>query len=246
MKLTAVGVWGGYPKVNSATSAFLVEYNGFQLLFDCGSGVLAALQNYIPVQQLDAVIVSHYHHDHIADIGPLQYAKLIQNQLNGTENTLPIYAHNRDKSAFKQLTFQQHTKGFALEEDDCIKLGPFTVRTIKTNHPVFCLAIRLDAGGKSIAFTADTEWSDALIPFIKEADFLVCEANLYEGMEGNIPGHLSGRQAGMLAKRANVKKLILTHLPHFGDLHNLLAEAKTSFSGEVVLAEEGKVYEVTD
>ncbi|MFC4403089.1 MBL fold metallo-hydrolase [Gracilibacillus xinjiangensis] len=244
MKVTALGIWGGYPKANSATSSFLVEHMGFRLLFDCGSGVLASLQNYLSVQELDAVILSHYHHDHIADIGPLQYAKLIQNQLNETDKLLPIYAHNQDKQAFDQLTFQQHTKGIALTEDEKLKIGPFTVHTLRTNHPAYCLAVRLEASGKRIVFTADSGWKNELVSFAQDADIFICEANLYRNLEGQISGHMSGRQAGKLAEKADVKRMILTHLPHFGNLEDLLQEAKNHFGGEAELAEAGNSYEV--
>lgn len=78
MKVTVIGYWGGFPAANEATSGYLFEHEGFRMLVDCGSGVLAKLQNYVSVEKLDAVVVSHYHHDHVADIGPLQYARLIK------------------------------------------------------------------------------------------------------------------------------------------------------------------------
>src|SRR5699024_12774482 len=77
MKVTIIGFWGGYPAAGGATSAYLVEEKDFKLLVDAGSGSLSKLQNYINISDLDAVIVSHYHHDHVADIGVLQYAKLV-------------------------------------------------------------------------------------------------------------------------------------------------------------------------
>ncbi|MGG5833061.1 MBL fold metallo-hydrolase, partial [Bacillus pumilus] len=62
-------------------------------LVDCGSGVLSKLQQYIDIEELDAVLLSHYHHDHIADIGPLQYAKLVGYHLGKSSGPLPIYGH---------------------------------------------------------------------------------------------------------------------------------------------------------
>ena len=47
MKLTIIGFWGGYPKKNGASSGYLLEHDGFNLLIDCGSGVLAKMQNMI-------------------------------------------------------------------------------------------------------------------------------------------------------------------------------------------------------
>src|SRR5690625_3589619 len=73
LKLTVIGCWGGYPAPGGSTSAYMVEKNNFTLLIDLGSGSLSTLQAYKNVMDIDAVIISHYHSDHIADIGVLQY-----------------------------------------------------------------------------------------------------------------------------------------------------------------------------
>ena len=65
MKMTVVGFWGGFPEAGEATSGYLFEHDGFLLLVDCGSGVLAQLQKYITPSHIDAVVLSHYHHDHV-------------------------------------------------------------------------------------------------------------------------------------------------------------------------------------
>ena len=83
MKMTVVGFWGGFPEAGEATSGYLFEHDGFRLLVDCGSGVLAQLQKYITPSDIDAVVLSHYHHDHVADIGVLQYARLITSATKG-------------------------------------------------------------------------------------------------------------------------------------------------------------------
>ncbi|PIC57591.1 hypothetical protein CSV80_08365 [Sporosarcina sp. P12(2017)] len=244
MNIIPLGIWGGYPKANSATSSFLIEHEGFHCLFDCGSGVLSSLQNHIALNQLDAVVISHYHADHIADIGSLQYSRLIQYYLGQPSPVLPIYSHARDKEQFEKLTYKEQTRGIEIQENQSVEIGPFTVTFCPTVHPVYCLAMKFTVEGQSAVFTADTEWSDKLVTFSQHADIVFCEANLYEEHLGKSPGHLAGSQAGALAEQAEVGQLILTHLPHHGDISEILNEAKKTFSGLAEIAEVGKTYAV--
>lgn len=245
MKVIPIGIWGAFPNKNEATSSFLIEQDGFRCLVDCGSGVVAAVQNYTELSEIDAVVLSHYHADHIADIGVLQHAAMIGMQLKEWTNIpLPIYAHDRDSEAFVQLSFKEVTEGRVLNAAETVRIGPWDVSFCETVHPVYCLALRFSSNGKSVVFTADTEWTEALIGFAEDADLLVAESNLYEKYIGIIEGHMSGSQAGMLAERANVHKLLLTHLPQYGNLEEILQAAKTTYSGDVNFAEIGKVYEV--
>ncbi len=73
MKLTVLGYLGGYPDAGHATSTYLIESGDYHLLMDLGSGGLLALEKVFDPLQLDAVLLTHYHHDHTADVGVLQY-----------------------------------------------------------------------------------------------------------------------------------------------------------------------------
>lgn len=244
LKIIPIGIWGGYPNKNEATSAFLIEQDGFRCLVDCGSGVLAAVQNYTKLCELDAVIISHYHPDHIADIGVLQHAAMVGMQLKEWKAPLFIYAHDKDENEFKKLSYKGVTEGQAIKASETLELGPWQVSFCETVHPVYCLAMKFTANGQTAVFTADTSWKEELIGFSQGADLLVAESNLYEKYIGIIQGHLSGSQAGELAERAGAKRLLLTHLPQYGELGGILQAAKSSYSGEVEFAVIGKNYEI--
>ncbi|MFA9560317.1 MBL fold metallo-hydrolase [Evansella sp. AB-rgal1] len=244
MKLTIIGYWGAYPEKNAATSAYLLEEENFTLLIDCGSGCLSQLQNYIDLSDLDALILSHYHHDHIADVGSLQYNMLINKHLGKKQEVFPIYGHSKDTDQFERLTFRDVTKGFEIAAGMDLKIGPWEVSFCETVHPAPCLAMRISNGEKHLVYTGDTYWCDELVPFTKEADLLLCEASLYKSDYAHLSGHSTPEFAGSLAKQAQVEKLILTHLPHFGDHQELLRMAKEEFSGSVHLAKSGLTVEL--
>ncbi|MBM7702658.1 MBL fold metallo-hydrolase [Metabacillus iocasae] len=239
MKVTVVGFWGGYPHRNEATSSYLVEHEGFKLLVDCGSGALAQLQNYIEPEDVDAMIISHYHHDHIADVGVFQYARLIQKHLGKALEVLPIYGHSHDKHGFERLTHSGITQGFAYDPNETLQIGPFSISFLQTKHPVTCYAMRIQAGNETIVYTADSSYIEEFVPFSRDADFMICECNFYGNQDGSGAGHMTSVDAGKLAAQSNVKHLLLTHLPHYGNHQQLLTEARQHFQGEITIAKSG-------
>ncbi|MCR2821041.1 MBL fold metallo-hydrolase [Lederbergia panacisoli] len=239
MEITVIGHWGGYPKAGEASSGYLLTHDGFNLLIDCGSAVLSQLQMYINPEELNAVILSHYHADHIADIGVLHHALLISKYVTGYNSNLPIYGHTYDQEGYMGLTYKDITTGIPYDKNDQTHIGPFKLEFLKTKHPVPCFAMRISCNEKTLVYTADSAYFDDLISFSKDADILLAESNFYKGMNGADAGHMTSEEAGKLAKKANVKKLVLTHLPHFGDLNQLKAEAAEYFKQEVILASKG-------
>lgn len=243
MNLTVLGCWGAYPKAGEATSGYLLQTDRHRILIDCGSGVLAQLFKYIDVAQLDAVILSHYHHDHFADIGCLQYAALIASQLGKRGTPLPIYGHSQS-DRFRELTFGRFTEGSEIKPGEPLELAGLRVDFQQTVHPVCNLAMKFQYGGKTFAYSGDTAYSEELIPFLKGSDLLLCESSLYEGQPGKEIGHLSAPETGRLAQEAAVQKLVLTHFPHYGELSGLREQAAQYYQGSIEMAETGKALQV--
>src|SRR5690625_7890103 len=91
MKVTVIGHWGGYPAKGGASACYVVEKYNFVLVVDFGSAALSKLQKYYDVPDIDAVIISHYHADHIADIGVFQYFLVVYALVAGISYLLHIY-----------------------------------------------------------------------------------------------------------------------------------------------------------
>jgi len=239
LQLTVIGRWGAYPEKGEATSSFLVEHKGFNLLLDCGSGVLSHLQYYLDLKKLDALILSHYHADHIADVGSLQYAVRIHKELNFRSQPLYIFAYPVEEKQFLSLNYKEYVEAKPILPEKPVQVGPFIIKSTPTIHNAEGLAFRLEAEEKVITFITDSAFREEFTVLAKNADLLVAGTPLFKGEEENFPNHLSAYQAGFIAKAAQSKKLLLSHLPHVGKIEVLKEEAKEAFNREVFLAKEG-------
>lgn len=246
MKLTVLGCLGAYPYQNQGTTGYLLQSDKFHLLIDAGSATLVKLEEHLEPLDLDAVILSHYHHDHIADLGVLQYYWQLHPEKD-LEAVLPIYGHTEDAFHFAELSMPGVSEGIAYYEPEELKVGPFLITFMKMIHPVPCYAMRIveEATGKVFVFTGDSGYLESFIPFAREADLFLADTYLFEGNERH-RAHFTSKESGELAQAAQVKKLVLTHLPQFGDLEQLRNEAQKAAGPDVIveLAAVDKVFEI--
>ena len=248
MKLTVVGCSGSFPSAESACSSYLVEADGFRLLLDMGNGALGELQRHCGLYDLDAIFLSHLHADHCIDLVAYSYAR--RYHPDGFPPQLPVYGPEgtcaRICGAFETPPVNGLLDVYDFHElpVGTTQIGPFEVTSAATNHPVECHALRLTAAGRTLAYSADTGVSDALVELARDADLFVCEAS-WEHSEGHPPDvHLSGLQAGEHATRAGARRLLLTHLVAWSDPDVIRAEAKAAYNGELDVAQCGRTYEI--
>jgi ribonuclease BN (tRNA processing enzyme) len=249
VKLTIVGCSGTFPGPDAACSSYLVEHDGFKLLIDAGNGSTGALQRYIDLLDLDAVLISHMHGDHYLDLITYTYARRYHPE--GFPGCLPVYgpsdleehiagAFGRPVHDLLHSVYEFHS----VAGSDRVGIGPFEIDLARVNHPVETYAVHLHAGGRTLAYSADSGISDDLVKLSKSSDLFLCEASYLEGEDNPPDIHLTGREAAEHAMRAEVDRLLLTHLVPWGDRDRTLAEATGVFGGEVLVADAGAVFEV--
>ncbi len=240
MKITIIGCRGAYPEQNQATSGYLIETSKTKVLLDCGSGVLSKVQKYILLENLDGVIFSHYHFDHCADLGCLQYATMILMQLGNRLKPLVLYGPGKEE----QLTYGEYCIGKSYLHTKHFQIGDLIFTNQKNVHDVPSYALRVeDFYRNSIVYSGDTGFYTELAKIAQNADLFLCESSLYQEQKGKIEGHLCSTEAGKLAEQAQVKQLCLTHFPHYGKIEQLLNEAKQEYTGKIVCAEEDLVFQ---
>lgn len=233
MKVTVIGCDGAYPRVNGATSAYLIEEKNTKVLLDCGSGAIARLQRHIKLSELDGIIISHYHRDHYADLECMHYAAMLDTFSKERSKALFIYGPGEEQ----MLTYKNFCTGKTFKKKDNFKIGDLTFVTQKNVHGVEAYSIKVSNDeGKAIVYTGDTGYYKELARFCMDTNILIAEASSYENEQGKISGHMTSIEAATVANEGNVNKLVLTHLPHYGNVEDLVKEAKKVFKNNVLLA----------
>ncbi len=123
-------------------------------------------------------------------------------------------------------------------------VGPFSIQAIAVLHPVESYGLRVTAGDATVAYTGDTATCEALDVLAAGADVLLAEASFRHGDDNPSGVHLTGRDAGELAVRAGVGRLVITHVPPWFDTAGRLAEARTVWDGPAEIARVGAIYDL--
>jgi len=108
--------------------------------------------------------------------------------------------------------------------------------TEKTLHTENSVAYRVESEGKSIVYTGDTDYSESLINFSKNADALIIECSMPDGLKSK--GHLTPSEVVSIANNSKAKRIIITHLYPICDDTNLFAFIRNKVEAEVTIAED--------
>ena len=223
MKLTILGNNGPYPCPGGACSGYLLtsDSGNTNLLIDCGTGTLANLSKVLSWDALDAVLLSHLHFDHMSDMLPMQYAL----QFHPRAEALRVWAPMTPAPVRALLD----VPAYALQPMEDVQIGEFSVRFFPGRHPVQSFAMRFECDGAAFVYTGDTNEIEGLGRFAENADLLLADAGLSSADWKIAAPHLSAAGCGRLARSANVKRLLLTHLnPKYAPAF-LESEARADF-----------------
>jgi ribonuclease BN (tRNA processing enzyme) len=249
MRLTVLGSAGSFPGPDSPCSAYLLEADGFRLLLDFGTGALSGLQRYASLTSVDAILLTHLHADHVQDA--VGYVVVRRYAPDGPYPPIPLYAPT---GASERLAAAYGAVGEGPLHDvytfhdlkpGTFDIGPFAVTVDRVNHPVETYAVRAEHGGRVLTYSADSSPCEALNRLAHGADLFLCEASYDEDADNPPDLHMTGREAGEIATKAGVGRLVLTHLVVAWVSEARTVEAAMSaYDGPIDVARAGTRYEI--
>jgi len=246
MELTVVGSGTGVPSLRRGSPGYGVRAGGRLVFLDLGPGVLRAMLRYgLNFSEIDVLALTHLHPDHVGDLVPflfatrysLGYTRKEPFQLLAARGFSEFYGHLQ--KAFGQWVEPPPGLMQIRELDPAgpeeVVLEGLVIKSAPTNHTDGSLAYRVEAEGRALVYSGDTDESDSLVELARGADLIVLEcANPFK-----VPGHLTPTAAGRLAAQAGVPRLVLSHFYPACDEVDVAALAAAEFPGEIIRAEDG-------
>ncbi|MBP2029531.1 ribonuclease BN (tRNA processing enzyme) [Methanohalophilus levihalophilus] len=241
MKLHFLGTGVGIPQAGRVQSGLLVEPDySRHFLFDCGAGVLQRLfeSGHSPLD-IDAIVISHLHLDHVADVLPLLKSRWLCGKTTcriiGPEGTQEWFDKMFDVYPYLQGHFDLAIT--EINPDIELDLGwNCKLSCAPGIHSIPSLGYRLEGEGNSLVYSADTEPCESIMELTREADVLVHECSFPLNFE--VTNHTTPDMLAPFLKNIDVEKLYLTHLyPHMqGHEEEALEFLRKEFTGEVEIA----------
>ncbi|MBQ3078822.1 MAG: MBL fold metallo-hydrolase [Clostridia bacterium] len=227
MILTMLGVNGPFPSRQGACSGYLLTSDSgrTRILFDCGSGVLGRLAGECDIRDLNAVVLTHLHYDHMSDMLPLTYML----EFAGIEALKTI----APETPAKQYGMLKDGR-FDLYPVRDIQIGEMKLEFLPVTHPVEAYAVRVKCDGRMFVYTGDTNHTDALPLFADGADLLLADAGLLREDWAPKKPHMTPGMCARLARDARAGQLVLTHLSPLYDPEALLDEALADYPNAVL------------
>ena len=241
---TGVIISGRVPSSKRSAPGLCIIAGKEPILFDSGSGIAYQLPKAgIAYHQINHIFYTHVRHpDHINDLSEIIFANKYdqpkrKNDLNitGPKGMKEFYKNlERLFPVIKNPLFSVNVR--EVEKNQVIFDSILVESRPLHHHNVECVGYRLEFHGKSIVYSGDTDYCDNLIGLAMKSDLLVLESSFPDELK--VDGHLTPSLAGKVARKAKVKKLVLTHIYPVCDQYDIIAQARKNYGGEIIIAED--------
>ena len=238
MEIVILGSGTCFPSERNQSS-YLLRTENEDLILDFGSGALRSLLNFnITYEDINHIFLTHNHPDHISDLIPFFHACR-----QTRKRDLNIFGFKGLKEFIKNVFRailgtepRDYKINFVEMENSVVELDNIKVFSKPVKHTKNSIGFRVEAGGKIFSYSGDSGMIENLIDLSMNADLAIIESSFPAQMRHDL--HLTSAEAGIIARKANVKKLVLTHLYPICDENIIKLQAEREFGGEVIVARD--------
>lgn len=239
LQLTVLGCATPYPSADNPCSGYLVSSGDTRIWMDAGSGTLGALQRHVRLDELDAIWISHLHADHCADLLTAYYGALYAD----IDLAAPIPLYGPPGIADRLAGFLTNTpvrspveSAFAvteLHDGHQATVGSLELTSRAVSHGIPAFAVRIEAAGRTLAYSGDTAPCASLTELAEGCDVLLCEAESAQPPAEDEPVHHTPEDTGDTASATGAGRLIVTHVGRFLTPRQAVARSSARFGGPV-------------
>jgi ribonuclease BN (tRNA processing enzyme) len=203
----------------------------------------------VTIHSIDAICYSHFHPDHTAELIPFLFASKYPDEDARTRRLILIAGHgfgqffNNLKAVYGDWMALKPGLLDLVEihpqdpPDANIFIGSILIEACAVTHRPESLAYAVNLNNSSrIVYSGDTDFCENLVAFSRGADLLICEAATPNGYK--VKGHLTPSLAGEIARRAGVKRLVLTHFYPVCDQVDIEKQCRTTYEGPLIIARD--------
>lgn len=208
MKLTILGKYGPYPAAGGGTSSYLLRCGKANVALDFGSGACGRYKKYC--DELDAIVLSHLHFDHVCDLLPLVYEAEQKNR------KLLLYMPFTDCKIRDLILAQSAFDVREITDGMSAKIGEAEFSFTKLVHPTESYGMKISCGNKSIFYSGDTSYTDKVTACAKGCSLALLDAAQPEDSPDGFP-HMNVRHARKIADGTGAR-VIITHVNPLADI----------------------------
>jgi ribonuclease BN (tRNA processing enzyme) len=220
-KVTMLGTGDAFASGGRAQAGFIIDAAGARILMEAGPEILGAMKRHaVRPNNLDLIVISHLHGDHFGGLPFLLLEYMWESRL---ERPLTIVGPRNLESrcwrlmkilfpGFDLARIKSRLRFVVIDPGATLQVGSVKLSAIRSPHtkPDISLSLRVEIGSKTIVFSGDTGWNDALVKFAEGADLFICECTYFESR--HLRFHLNYPEIAEHRGKFKVGRMILTHI----------------------------------
>jgi ribonuclease BN (tRNA processing enzyme) len=249
-ELIVIGSGTGIPSLKRASPALIFRSGGITVLIDSGSGTLRRLLEVgITYNDIDLLLYTHIHPDHISDLVPILFACRYGERPRRRDLLCVggpgFLRHFRKLKGLYGPWIKAESYRFTLKEvsERAFRFGEIDIRPRPTAHIEESVAYRITfkkgravKTSRSVTISGDTDYTQSIVDLASETDLLAVECSFPD--EKKVKGHLTASLAGRIGAESRCKKLLLYHLYPPCDKVDIIGQCRTAYKGDLAVAED--------